>query len=177
MWKELVTTLQFCSNTYLIQLSSMLVTPDWAFQPKSSKHQTCAVLLWQWGRAQPNKFSSSECSICISHTLGFSMPGDINRWLEKGHLIIYWLPLLCRNPWCKGSNSSNFAQLSQLMLPAGAALGYLHLSTNVLGLHCWKGSWSKMTTQHACPTLHAATFISADICSPTVKSPLPTQGV
>lgn len=100
----------------------------------------------------------SECSICISHTLGFTLPGHINRWLEKGHLIIYWLPLVSRNPWCKGSNSSSLAHLSQLMLPAGAALGYLHLSTNVLGLHCWKASWSKMTTQHACPTLPCSHF-------------------
>lgn len=77
-----------------------------------------------------------ECSICIYRT-GFSLPGGIKRWLEKGHLIIYWLPLVCRNPWCKGSNTSNLAHLSQLTLPAGAALGYLHFCTNMLGLPCW----------------------------------------
>lgn len=89
----------------------------------------------------------SECSICICHT-GFSLPGDIKSWLEKGHLILCWLPLASRNPWCKGSNTSNLAHLSQLMLPAGAALGYLHLSTIVLGLPCW----GRVLKQNDCTT-------------------------
>lgn len=87
----------------------------------------------------------SECSICVAHT-GFSLPGETKRWLGKGHLIIYWPPLVCRNPWCKGSNASNLAHLSQLMLPAGAALGCLHFSTIMLGPPCWGG----VLKQNAC---------------------------
>lgn len=144
VWNEVVGSFQFCSNTYVIQLASMLVTPDWTFQPKSSKHQTrprgllCQVIV-AVRKSSTKQGLFSECNICIYQT-GFSLPGDIKRWLGKGHLIIYWLAMVCRNPWCKGSKSSNLTHLPQLMLPAGAALGYLHLNTNVLGLPCWGGA-------------------------------------
>lgn len=164
----------------MVQLASMLFTPDWAFQPKSSKHQTRpqgqpGKVIVAMRKSSTKQGLFSECSICIYHT-GLQLDWRYQEMAGKGHLIIY-RPLVCRKSWCKGSNTTNPAHLSQPMLPAEAALAYLHLSTNVLGPPCW-GRVLKQNAYTTCLSHPAMQSLLLAVRSALLLSnpPLSTQG-
>lgn len=142
-----------------IHLPSMLVTPDWAFQPKSSKQQTSAMLLWQGGRAQPNKAcflnAASAFTIQTSVCLEISRDGwrrDI--WSSIDYLWSAGIPgVKATIPAILHTYHNYCCLLEQELL--------LAVCTSVPA--CWgfpagEGSWSKMPTQDACPTLPCSHF-------------------